>query len=134
MNIDPMNSSSVRYRSADASGLKVFYRDAGESKAPAILRLHGFPTSSHMFRGLIPLLADRYHVIAPDLPGFGFTQVPQRTQFKYSFENLAGVIDASRTPSRSIATRSMCSITAPGGFPASGKAPRAPHRDHLSEW
>ncbi|MGO9058797.1 MAG: alpha/beta fold hydrolase, partial [Candidatus Binataceae bacterium] len=72
--------------------MKIFYREAGELNAPALLLLHGFPTSSHMFRGLIPLLADRYRVIAPDLPGFGFTEAPQRTQFNYTFDNLAGVI------------------------------------------
>jgi pimeloyl-ACP methyl ester carboxylesterase len=93
MNTDQVISPTVRYRTVNSSGMKVFYREAGESTAPALLLLHGFPTSSHMFRGLIPLLADRYHVIAPDLPGFGFTEAPQRGQFKYTFDNLAGVID-----------------------------------------
>jgi len=93
MNTDKAISPAVGYRTVNSSGMKIFYREAGESNAPALLLLHGFPTSSHMFRGLIPLLADRYHVIAPDLPGFGFTQAPQRGQFKYTFDNLAGAID-----------------------------------------
>jgi pimeloyl-ACP methyl ester carboxylesterase len=83
----------VRYRVAEVDGLNVFYREAGDSNAPVVLLLHGFPTSSHMFRDLIPILADRYHVIAPDLPGFGFSDAPDRAKFKYSFDNLAGVID-----------------------------------------
>ena len=93
MNTDQVISPIVHYRTVNSNGMKIFYREAGELNAPAVLLLHGFPTSSHMFRGLIPLLADRYHVIAPDLPGFGFTEAPQRTQFKYTFDNLAGVID-----------------------------------------
>ena len=93
MNTDQAISPAVGYRTVNSSGMKIFYREAGEPNAPALLLLHGFPTSSHMFRGLIPLLADRYHVIAPDLPGFGFTEAPQRGQFKYTFDNLAGVID-----------------------------------------
>jgi pimeloyl-ACP methyl ester carboxylesterase len=71
----------------------VFYREAGLKTAPNILLLHGFPTSSHMFRNLIPHLADRYHVIAPDLPGFGFSDAPDRRRFRYTFENLAKAID-----------------------------------------
>jgi len=82
----------IHYRSADTGGHRVFYREAGEPANPAILLLHGFPTSSHMFRDLIPLLADRYHVIAPDLPGFGNTLSPPRGQFVYTFDNLARVI------------------------------------------
>ena len=83
----------LTYRTVSVDGLKVFYRDAGDPKAPAVLLLHGFPTSSHMFRDLIPALADRYHVVAPDLPGFGFTDAPDRARFKYTFDHLADVID-----------------------------------------
>ncbi len=83
----------TRYKHAIVDGSKIFYREAGPKTAPTILLLHGFPTSSHMFRNLIPTLADRYHVIAPDLPGFGFSDVPDRRQFLYTFENLAKVID-----------------------------------------
>ena len=72
---------------------QIFYREAGAKDAPTLLLLHGFPTSSHMFRNLIPTLADRYQVIAPDLPGFGFSKSPNREQFGYTFENLAAVID-----------------------------------------
>jgi len=82
----------VHYRSVDIGGHRVFYCEAGEPENPAVLLLHGFPTSSHMFRDLIPLLADRYHVVAPDLPGFGNTVSPPRGQFDYTFENLARVI------------------------------------------
>src|SRR5580765_527322 len=81
------------YQHAIVDGSKIFYREAGPKTAPTILLLHGFPTSSHMFRNLIPALADRYHVIAPDLPGVGFSQVPDRKQFRYTFEHLAKVID-----------------------------------------
>jgi pimeloyl-ACP methyl ester carboxylesterase len=81
-----------KYRYATVEGNKIFYREAGAPAAPAILLLHGFPTSSHMFRNIIPALAERYHVVAPDLPGFGFSDAPDRNQFRYSFENLARVI------------------------------------------
>ena len=82
----------VRYRTANVDGLKIFYREAGDRKAPALLLLHGFPTSSHMFRNLIPLLSDRYHILAPDLPGFGFSDSPDRPQFTYTFAHLTEVI------------------------------------------
>jgi pimeloyl-ACP methyl ester carboxylesterase len=82
----------VHYRRVDTGGHRVFYREAGEPGHPAVLLLHGFPTASHMFRDLIPLLADRYRVIAPDLPGFGNTVSPPRGQFDYTFDNLARVI------------------------------------------
>jgi pimeloyl-ACP methyl ester carboxylesterase len=72
----------------------VFYREAGPLNAPAILLLHGFPTSSHMFRNLIPELADNYHVVAPDLPGFGFSDAPDRKSYRYTFEQLAETIAA----------------------------------------
>src|SRR5262249_51178973 len=82
----------VHYRSADTGGHRVFYREAGEPRNPAVLLLHGFPTSSHMFRDLIPLLADRYPVVAPYLPGLATTVSPPRGQFDYTFDNLARVI------------------------------------------
>ncbi len=83
----------VRYHSVVVHGLNVFYRQAGDPNAPTLLLLHGFPTSSHMFRGLLPLLADRYHLIAPDLPGFGFSEAPDRARFKYTFGGLAEAVD-----------------------------------------
>lgn len=82
----------ISYKHAVVEGNGVFYREAGATTAPAILLLHGFPTSSHMFRNLIPALADSYHVVAPDLPGFGFSDAPERNRFRYTFENLAKVI------------------------------------------
>jgi pimeloyl-ACP methyl ester carboxylesterase len=85
--------SPIAHRTVDVDGLNVFYREAGRRDAPVILLLHGFPTSSHMFRGLIPALSDRYRVIAPDLPGFGFTEAPDRASFSYTFAHLAKVVD-----------------------------------------
>jgi pimeloyl-ACP methyl ester carboxylesterase len=82
----------VSYQYSIVDGNKIFYREAGPKTAPAILLLHGFPTSSHMFRNLIPALAAQYHVIAPDLPGFGFSDAPDRKLFSYTFEHLAQVI------------------------------------------
>jgi pimeloyl-ACP methyl ester carboxylesterase len=79
---------------AEADGVQVFYREAGAQDAPVLLLLHGFPTSSFMYRELIPRLADRYRVIAPDLPGFGFTEVPAERHYKYSFDALAHTVEA----------------------------------------
>ena len=84
---------TVHYRAVDVGGLKISYREAGGPDAPTLLLLHGFPTAGHMFRDLIPLLAESFHLIAPDLPGFGQSGLPAREAFKYSFENLANVID-----------------------------------------
>jgi pimeloyl-ACP methyl ester carboxylesterase len=78
----------------EADGIQVFYRSAGDVNAPVLLLLHGFPTSSFMFRDLIPRLADRYRVIAPDLPGFGFTEIPEARKYTYSFEALARTLEA----------------------------------------
>ena len=84
--------STIHYRKQKVGAVEVFYREAGPVDAPVLLLLHGFPTSSHMFRNLIPQLADRYRVIAPDLPGFGQTKAPPRGQFPYSFDALADTI------------------------------------------
>ena len=85
--------TAIHYRTAQVDDLKIFYREAGAPKTPKLLLLHGFPSSSHMFRDLIPLLADRFHIIAPDLPGFGQSDMPSRELFKYTFENIARTID-----------------------------------------
>jgi pimeloyl-ACP methyl ester carboxylesterase len=87
----------TRHRFVEVGGVKIFYREAGADMSPALLLLHGFPTSSHMFRDLIPALADNYHVVAPDLPGFGFSEAPDRAQFRYTFDHLADVIDRFTT-------------------------------------
>ncbi|WP_413726025.1 alpha/beta fold hydrolase [Sodalis sp. RH16] len=78
----------VHYQFIDVDGVRVFYREAGNADAPTLLLLHGFPSSSHQFRELIPLLADKFHLIAPDLPGFGFTEVPAERNYAYSFDAL----------------------------------------------
>src|SRR5438105_12461942 len=84
--------ASIRYRTADVDGFKVFYREAGPADAPTLLLLHGFPSAGHMFRDLIPLLAERFHLVAPDLPGFGQSDMSSRNDFRYTFDNLAEVI------------------------------------------
>lgn len=83
----------ITYRTIDVNGLKVFYRESGPSDAPKLLLLHGFPSAGHMFRDLIPQLADRFHVVAPDLPGFGQSDMPDRDSFTYTFEALTDVIE-----------------------------------------
>jgi len=85
--------NEVTYKTVSIDGLDIFYREAGNPKNPTILLLHGFPTSSHMFRNLIPALSDRFHLIAPDYPGFGYSSMPKVDKFNYSFDNLAKVID-----------------------------------------
>jgi pimeloyl-ACP methyl ester carboxylesterase len=87
-----MNTTTVSFKTQPVNGFKIFYREAGDPQKPAVLLLHGFPTSSHMFRNLIPQLADDYHVIAPDLPGFGFSDAPGHDVFQYTFENVAKVM------------------------------------------
>jgi pimeloyl-ACP methyl ester carboxylesterase len=82
----------IKYRTVGVDGLDVFYRESGPAGGPNLLLLHGFPSSSHMFRDLIPSLADRFRVIAPDLPGFGRTSMPPREKFKYTFDNIARVM------------------------------------------
>lgn len=85
--------SIIRYRKARVENIDVFYREAGTPGKPKLLLLHGFPSSSHMFRDLIPLLRDDFHIVAPDLPGFGQTDMPAREGFRYSFDHLAAIID-----------------------------------------
>jgi len=85
--------STVSYRNADVDGFNVFYREAGSADAPKLLLLHGFPSSGHMFRDLLPKLADRFRIVAPDLPGFGQSDMPSRDRFAYTFDNIAKVIE-----------------------------------------
>ena len=87
------STTQVLHRTIRIDGLDIFYREAGPRDAPTVLLLHGFPTSSHMFRNLIPALADKYHVVAPDYPGFGNSSAPSVKEFDYTFDNLANVID-----------------------------------------
>ncbi|GLK70158.1 alpha/beta hydrolase [Ancylobacter dichloromethanicus] len=84
---------TIRFNTVDVDGLKLFYREAGDASRPTVLLLHGFPSASHMFRDLIPELAEHYHVVAPDLPGFGMTEQPARHQFSYTFENITNLVD-----------------------------------------
>jgi pimeloyl-ACP methyl ester carboxylesterase len=83
----------ITYRMTEVDGINIFYRETARSDAPTLLLLHGFPSAGHMFRELIPLLADRFYLVAPDLPGFGQSDMPSRDNFKYTFDNLAKVID-----------------------------------------
>ena len=85
--------SSIRYRRTEVDGFKIFYREAGHAGAPKLLLLHGFPSAGHMFRDLIPQLADRFRIVAPDLPGFGQSDMPAREKFDYTFDNMARVIE-----------------------------------------
>jgi pimeloyl-ACP methyl ester carboxylesterase len=87
------DSTNVAYRTIKVRDLDIFYREAGPKNAPTVLLLHGFPTSSQMFRDLMPALADRYRVIAPDYPGFGHSPMPPREDFTYTFDNVAVVVD-----------------------------------------
>jgi len=87
-----VKTTSISYKTTLVDGFKIFYREAGDPQTPAVLLLHGFPTSSHMFRNLIPELSGQYHVVAPDLPGFGFSDAPDHKSFAYTFDHLAEVI------------------------------------------
>jgi pimeloyl-ACP methyl ester carboxylesterase len=87
------DAPQVHYRTVNVDGTDVFYREAGPKNAPVLLLLHGFPASSHMFRELIPRLTDKYRVIAPDYPGFGYSAAPERTKFSYTFEKYADIVD-----------------------------------------
>ena len=83
----------THYRTKEVDGVKIFYREAGPENGPVLLLLHGFPTSSHMFRNLMPILADRYRVIAPDYPGYGQSDMPDRMKFAYTFDHFAELVD-----------------------------------------
>ncbi len=87
------DSATITYRTVSIDNVDIFYREAGDPGRPTLLLLHGFPTSSHMFRNLIPALADKYHVVAPDYPGYGFSSMPAVDEFDYSFDNMARIIE-----------------------------------------
>ena len=87
------NQAQTVHRTVEIDGLNIFYREAGPADAPTVLLLHGFPTSSHMFRNLIPRLSDRFHLVAPDFPGFGASSMPSMEEFEYSFDNIAEVVE-----------------------------------------
>ena len=87
------NPKTTMHKTIEIDGLDIFYREAGPQDAPTILLLHGFPTSSHMFRNLIPALADEFHLIAPDYPGFGASSMPKVDEFEYSFDKLADIVE-----------------------------------------
>jgi pimeloyl-ACP methyl ester carboxylesterase len=89
-----MKDNAVHYQNINVAGLNIFYREAGPKNAPVILLLHGYPTSSFMFRNLIPVLSEKYHVIAPDMPGFGFSDAPVRENFEYTFDNVTKTMQA----------------------------------------
>jgi len=91
--LSPVSAAQTLHKTIDIDGVEIFYREAGPVDAPTILLLHGFPTSSHMFRNLIPALSDQYHVIAPDYPGFGNSAQPLMSDFDYSFDNIALVME-----------------------------------------
>jgi pimeloyl-ACP methyl ester carboxylesterase len=123
---------AVTYKTVTVQGLNIFYREAGPSKAPAILLLHGFPSSSRMFDALMPLLADRYHLIAPDYPGFGNSEAPSPDKFKYTFDSIADIVGAfhrSRPPGSLRALSAK--LWRPGRLQGRHCAPGAGHRaDH----
>ena len=86
-------SATTTYHTVQVDGLNLFYREAGPKDAPTLLLLHGFPSSSRMFETLIPLLADRYHLVAPDYPGFGLSDAPPPSQYAYTFDHIATTVD-----------------------------------------
>ncbi|MEW6982933.1 alpha/beta fold hydrolase [Colwelliaceae bacterium 6471] len=93
-NMGLVQAATTEHKTIEVQSQKIFYREAGDKAAPTIVLLHGFPTSSHMYRNLIPVLAEKYHVIAPDYPGFGNSSMPALNEFEYSFDNLAKVTDS----------------------------------------
>jgi pimeloyl-ACP methyl ester carboxylesterase len=123
--ITPTTAVHVQYKTVRVDGLDVFYREAGPSNAPVVLLLHGFPTSSHMFRNLIPALADTYRLVAPDYPGFGNSSMPRVDAFEYTFDNLAQVIEKfTETLALSRYTLYVQDYGAPIGFRLAARHPQ----------
>ena len=126
--------TDIAYKTAEVDGLTVFYREAGAADAPTLLLLHGFPSSSHMFRDLIPLLADDFHLVAPDLPGFGKSDMPEPGTFDYTFDHLADVIDRfTEVLGLDRFAIYVFDYGAPVGFRIADQAPGPDHRDHQPE-
>src|SRR5262245_218721 len=117
---------TVFYRTLNMEGLEIFYREAGPRDAPTVLLLHGFPSSSHMFRNLIPMLADKYHVVAPDFPGYGESSAPSVNDFDYSYERLATVTEKF---TEKLNLSSELSLRSPQKSPQFSCAKRAPFWD-----
>lgn len=125
----------VNYRKVDVDGTNIFYREAGRQNPETILLLHGFPTASHMFRDLIPLLADQYRLIAPDLPGFGQSDMPPRETFSYTFDNLAKVIRRfTEVVHLERFAIYIFDYGAPVGLRIALEHPRTHYCDHLPKW
>ena len=122
LQVDPISQDAlaippIRYRTVEIDGAEIFYREAGAEHAPAIVLLHGFPTSSHMYRNLIPALVDQYRVIAPDYPGFGYGAPSDPESFDYGFDDYADLIESRSTGAASEHSPSMCLIMArPSAF------------------
>src|SRR5260370_13311984 len=111
-----LDVSRVTYHTTQVDGLKIFYREAGPKDAPTIVLLHGFPSSSHMFRELIPRLSDKYHVLPPDYPGYGYSDAPSRDQYAYTFDKLPDTVHhflaQKGITKHSIYIQSSCSASA----------------------
>src|SRR5215471_3269177 len=135
--VRPMTAESItitRYRTVDVDGLKLFYREAGASEAPALLLLHGFPTSSHMYRDLIPALADRYHVVAPDLPGFGFYRSARTKTLQIQLRAPGGGDRTVHGGARPRPLRALCfRLRRANWFSPRHSPSRADHRRDLAE-
>ena len=124
----------VRHKTAKVGDLDIFYREAGPKDAPTVLLLHGFPTSSQMFRKLIPALGDKYHMVAPDYPGYGHSSMPPHDKFAYTFDNLAKVIDEF-TEKLGLTKYALYvqDYGAPVGYRLARRAPGADHRHRRAE-
>jgi pimeloyl-ACP methyl ester carboxylesterase len=129
--------TAVRYRTADVDGFSIFYREAGAADAPKLLLLHGFPSASHMFRDLIALLSDRFHTVAPDLPGFGKSDMPgpdASGAFRYTFERIAEYDRPLHRSHRVRSLRRLClRLRRADGLPPGRETSGPDRRHHLAE-